>query len=84
MNINALLKREGITEIEELDPVSIKAISKDIAIKLCLAFPEHDLDRHSLYNSFCNLDMFFANMPHDSSGAKYISGTNAIYFNKNN
>ena len=82
MSIDLLLKREGIKQIEELDATSIKAIAKDIAIKLCLAFPEHDLDRQALYNSFCDLNMYLAEMPKDSSGAKYISGFNSIYFNK--
>ena len=82
MNIEYLLKREGISNIVELDAGSIKAISKDIAIKLCLAFPEHDLDRQALYNSFCNLNMYMADLPKDSSGAKFISGSDSIYFNR--
>ena len=57
MNIDYLLKKEGISNIKELETSQIKIISKDLAIKLCLAFPEHDLDRQALYNSFCNLDM---------------------------
>ena len=81
MSIDNLLRREGITDIQELDANSIKAIAKDISIKLCLAFPEHELDRQSLYSSFCNLDMYTATMPKDSSGAKFISGSNSIYFN---
>lgn len=83
MNIDYLLKKEGITNVKELEPGIIKTISKDIAIKLCLAFPEHDLDRQALYNSFCSLDMYTASMPEDSSGAKYITNTNSIYFNEN-
>ena len=82
MNIDYLLKREGIINIKELGPSEIKIISKDLAIKLCLAFPEHDLDRQALYNSFCALDMYTATMPRDSSGAKYISDSNSIYFNE--
>jgi len=83
MNIGYLLKREGISNIKELTSNQIKTISKDLSIKLCLAFPEHDLDRQSLYNSFCALDMFTATMPKDSSGAKYISNSHSIYFNEN-
>ena len=83
MNLDHLLRKEGINNIEELDASTIKAISKDIAIKLCLAFPEHDLDRLALYNSFCNLNMYYADLPKDSSGAKYISNSNSIYFNRN-
>ena len=82
MNIDYLLKKEGITNIKELETSQIKIISKDLAIKLCLAFPEHDLDRQALYNSFCALDMYIATMPKDSSGAKYIAHTNSIYFNE--
>lgn len=80
MNIEYLLKKEGINNIKALSPNQIKTLSKDIAIKLCLAFPEHDLDRQALYNSFCSLNMFFASMPNDS-GAKYIMGSHCIYFN---
>lgn len=83
MNLDNLLKREGITDIKELDACKIKLISKDLAIKLCLAFPEHDLDRQALYNSFCALNMYTASMPEDSSGAKYIADYNSIYFNAN-
>lgn len=83
MNIDYLLKKEGITNIKELNSNQIKTISKDLAIKLCLAFPEHDLDRQALYNSFCGLNMYTATMPKDSSGAKYIANSNSIYFNEN-
>lgn len=83
MNIDILLKREGITNIKELDASQIKTLSKDLAIKLCLAFPEHDLDRQALYNSFCSLSMYTATMPKDSSGAKYVANSNSIYFNEN-
>ena len=82
MSIVYLLKKEGIVNIKPLDSNQIKTIAKDIAIKLCLAFPEHDLDRQALYNSFCSLDMYTATMPKDSSGAKYVANSNAIYFNE--
>lgn len=82
MNINSLLKMEGINNIRRLEPSQIRTIAKDLAIKLCLAFPEHDLDRQSLYNSFCGLDMYWATMPKDSSGAKYMPNTDSIYFNE--
>jgi len=83
MNLDYLLKKEGITNISEIPGSKIKIIAKDIAIKLCLAFPEHDLNRQSLYNSFRSLGMYTASMPKDSSGAKYVESANAIYFNEN-
>ena len=76
MNIDYLLKKEGITNIKELNSYQLKIIAKDLAIKLCLAFPEHDLDRQALYNSFCSLNMYTAIMPKDSSGAKYVANSN--------
>ena len=82
MNIDYLLKKEGITNIKELNTYQVKTISKDLAIKLCLAFPEHDLDRQALYNSFCSLEMYTATMPKDSSGAKYVANSNSIFFNE--
>lgn len=82
MNIDYLLKKEGITNIKELNSYQLKIIAKDLAIKLCLAFPEHDLDRQALYNSFCSLNMYTATMPKDSSGAKYVANSNSIYFNE--
>ena len=82
MNIDYLLKKEGISNIHALESKKVKAIAKDLSIKLCLAFPEHNLDRQSLYNSFRALNMYTAVMPKDSSGAKYLSYNNSIYFNK--
>ena len=81
MSIENILKKEGISNIKPLDINKIKLIAKDIAIKLCLAFPEHDFDRQALYNSFCSLNMYTATLSKDSSGAKYISSNNSIYFN---
>ena len=82
MNINSLLKKEGIENIQKMKPREINAISRDIAIKLCLAFPEQNLSRQILFEEISNINMFRATMNYDSSGAKYVSKTNSIYFNK--
>ena len=82
MNVDFLLKKAGISNICELDSKKVKTISTDIAIKLCLAFPEHSFNRQQLFNSFCRLNMYTANMASDSSGAKYVAETNSIYFNE--
>lgn len=81
MGIKSLLKNEGIDIVRELNKNEIKTIAKDIAIKLCLAFPEHNLSRNDLYNAFLNIKMYLANLPKDFSGAKYILENNSIYFN---
>lgn len=82
MNINSLLKKEGIKDIQKMKVKEVNAIAKDIAIKLCLAFPEQNLSRHILFEEISNINMFRAVMDLDSSGAKYVSKTNSIYFNK--
>lgn len=82
MNINSLLKKEGIENIQKMTLKEINAIAKDIAIKLCLAFPEQNLSRHILFDEISNINMYRATMKTDSSGAKYVADTNSIYFNR--
>lgn len=81
MGIKSLLKNEGINIVRELNKMEVKTIAKDIAIKLCLAFPEHNLSRNDLYNALSNVKMYLADLPRDFSGAKYILENNSIYFN---
>ncbi len=81
MSIQSLLKNEGISVVRELNSNEVKTIAKDIAIKLCLAFPEHNLSRSDLCSAFSKVKMYLANLPKDFSGAKYILDSNSIYFN---
>lgn len=81
MKIDLLLKNEGIDIVRELNKQEISTIAKDVSIKLCLAFPEHNLSRTNLYNAFSSIKMYLAKLPKDFSGAKYILDNNSIYFN---
>ena len=81
MNINSLYKKEGIEDIQKINRKEVNTISKDIAIKLCLAFPEHNLNRQYLFDAISNINMYTATMTMDFSGAKYIADTNSIFFN---
>lgn len=81
MSIKSLLKNEGINVVRELEISEVKTIAKDIAIKLCLAFPEHNLSRSNLCEAFSKVKMYLADLPKDFSGAKYILENNSIYFN---
>lgn len=83
METKFLLKNEGINVIRELNSKEVETIAKDIAIKLCLAFPEHNLSRADLYEAFSKVKMYIADLPKDFSGAKYILKSNSIYFNNN-
>lgn len=83
MKIDLLLKNEGIEIVRELKKKEVQTIAKDVAIKLCLTFPEHDLNRKVLYNAISGIKMYYAKLPKDFSGAKYILNNNSIYFNSN-
>lgn len=82
MGTNSRLKKEGIEIVEQLDTLKVNTIAINIASKLCLAFPEHNLSKSDLFTSISRLNMFIAKMPSDSSGAKYFYKNNSIYFNK--
>lgn len=80
MNIRSELKKEGIEVINQLDTLKVNTIAINVASKLCLAFPEHNLNKSELFESLSRLNMYVAKMPSDSSGAKYFYKDNSIYF----
>lgn len=82
MSTNSRLKKEGIEIVEQLDTLKVNTIAISIASKLCLAFPEHNLNKSELFTSLSRINMYVANMPGDSAGAKYFYKNNSIYFNK--
>lgn len=81
MNINSINKKAFIKNVHKMTKEEISLIARDVAIKLCLAFPNQDLNRKDLFDSFSCIDMYTANLSMDSSGAKYFSDINAICFN---
>lgn len=83
MSINSILKKEGIENIRSLSTLEINKIASNISEKICLAFPEHDLDKSSLFINISRLNMYIATMPKDHSVAKYFYKNNSIYFNEN-
>lgn len=82
MSTNSRLKKEGIEIVEQLDTLKVNTIAISIASKLCLAFPEHNLNKSELFTSLSRINMYIAKMPEDSTGAKYFYKNNSIYFNK--
>ena len=83
MSIDSTLKKEGINVIGELNTLDINKIASNIAEKICSAFPEHHLNQSDLFISIARLNMYVAEMPDSSAGAKYYYKNNSIYFNKN-
>ncbi len=82
MSTNSRLKKEGIEIVEQLDTLKVNTIAISIASKLCLAFPEHNLNKSELFTSLSRINMYIAKMPEDSAGAKYFYKNNSIYFNE--
>ncbi len=82
MSTNSRLKKEGIEIVEQLDTLKVNTIAISIASKLCLAFPEHNLNKSELFTSLSRINMYVAKMPEDSSSAKYFYKNNSIYFNE--
>jgi len=83
MKIDSVLKKEGINVVSQLDTLQVNSIAKSISNKLCLTFPEHNLNRSDIFSAICRLNMYVADMGFDLSGAKYYYRNNSIYFNKN-
>ena len=82
MSTNSRLKKEGIEIVEQLDTLKVNTIAISIASKLCLAFPEHNLNKSELFTSLSRINMYIAKMPKDMAVAKYFYKNNSIYFNK--
>ena len=80
MNINSVLKREGITIVKPLDTLTVNKLAKNITNKLCLSFLEFGLEAEDLFSSLCRLPMFLAQMPESLSSAKYYYKNDSIYF----
>lgn len=80
MNINSILKNEGIEIKNKLDTIQVNKIADIISNKICKSFPEHNLKVSDVFNVLSNLDMYIAKMPSDSSMAKYFYKNNSIYF----
>lgn len=83
MNTHSKLKKEGIEIVEQLDTLKVNNIAINISSKLCLAFPEHNLNKSDLFTSLSRLNMYVAKMPSSIVGAKYFYKDNSIYFNEN-
>lgn len=83
MNINSILKKEGIEPKNKLDNTQVKKIANIISQKICDTFPEHNLEKNNIFNLLENLTMYIAKMPDNSAIAKYFALNNSIYFNTN-
>jgi len=81
VSIENELKKNGIEVIYKLDTLKTNSIAKKIAKKLCVAFPEHDLNYNKLFIKLSRLNMYVARMPAGMSEATYYYKNSSIYFN---
>lgn len=80
MNVNSILKREGIEPKSQLEKSQVNRIASVIAKEICETFPEHNLKEQDIFSMLSELNMSIAKMPADSAQAKYFSKNNSIYF----
>ena len=72
MNVNSILKKEGIENIRALNTLEINKIASNSSEKISQAFPEHNLNKSDLFINISRLNMYIATMPNDHSAAKYF------------
>ncbi len=80
MNIESELKKDGIEIIGRLDTLSVNSIAKNVAEKLCKAFPKAYFDYSQLFIEFSRTPMYIAKMPEGFAEATYFYKNSSIYF----
>ena len=82
MSIETDLKKEGIEVISKLDTLKINSIAKNVAHKICDAFPNISLNENQLFIKLSRLNMYKARMPEGMAEANYFYKNTSIYFNE--
>ncbi len=82
MNIDKVLKKEGIELISTLNSTKVSSIANKIAKKICSTFPEHNLNQNDIYAELSKVNMYFADFTTNTIGAKYYYKNKSIYFNR--
>ncbi len=80
MNIEAELKKDGIEVVGRLDTLSVNSLAKNVAEKICKAFPKARFNPNELFIAFSRLPMFLAEMPEGFAEANYFYKNSSIYF----
>ena len=83
MSINSTLKKENIINIEPLSRLEINKIATSVSNKICSTFPEQKISKSNLFISIARINMYKADMPYETSSAKFFYKNNSIYFKKN-
>lgn len=82
MNIDKILKKEGIELVSTLNSTKTNSIATKISKKICSTFPEHNLNQNDLFTELSKINMYFADFSNTTIGAKYYYKNKSIYFNR--
>ncbi len=80
MSIESDLKKDGITVVEKLDTLSSNTISRNIAEKLCKAFPNQNFIFQNLFIALSRIPMYIADIPDGFAEATYFYKNSSMYF----
>ncbi len=80
MSIESDLKKDGIEIIGRLDTLSINSLAKNVADKICNAFPKAHFSAGQLFIELSRVPMYIAKMPEGYAEANYFYKNSSIYF----
>lgn len=80
MNIAAELRKDGIEIVGRLDTLSVNTLAKDVAEKICRAFPRAHFISSQLFIELSRIPMYIARMPEGFAEANYFYKNSSIYF----
>lgn len=80
MSIESDLKKDGITVVGKLDTLSSNTISRNIAEKLCKAFPNQNFIFQNLFIALSRIPMYIADIPDGFAEATYFYKNSSMYF----
>lgn len=80
MNVESQLRKDGIEVIGRLDTLSINTIAKNVAEKICKAFPQAHFIPAQLFIEFSRIPMYIVKMPEGFAEANYFYKNSSIYF----
>ena len=80
MSIESDLRKDGITVVAPLDTLSVNTIARDVAEKLCKAFPNQHFIFQNLFIALSRIPMYIADIPEGFAEATYFYTYIYLYF----
>ena len=80
MSIESDLRKDGITVVAPLDTLNVNTIARDVAEKLCKAFPNQHFIFQNLFIALSRIPMYIADIPKGFAEATYFYKNSSMYF----